>query len=327
MTEAQGTGESQRYCTSCGAELRPGNAFCVSCGVPLTSSAGQPGPTDPGPEPSGRSGYSGGDFGARLRGAVARFGGVFSGLRAHGLQGVATGARRRFGRLPLAGKAGLVGLVLLVAFTVLSPVFAVIAAVAFVLSLFALIIRVGQQRSAVSSGIIAVTSLVLVLVFSGAAGVFYGGGPTAGTDSSEQESVGSSDESSAYSAPSESEEPGTGSGDALDTSDLNTASFEAQQINEVASVNNGTGLYIVGFADSLYEEDIVSIADHVASLTQQYDYVDMEVARVASEGGGVALRVGECEFSGIRIANNYNGALATGVREGFYDYTCSGGGY
>jgi hypothetical protein len=29
---SEGPGQQQRYCTNCGAEIRPGNTFCVSCG-------------------------------------------------------------------------------------------------------------------------------------------------------------------------------------------------------------------------------------------------------------------------------------------------------
>jgi hypothetical protein len=32
---SEGSGQQQRYCTNCGAEIRPGNSFCVSCGQRL----------------------------------------------------------------------------------------------------------------------------------------------------------------------------------------------------------------------------------------------------------------------------------------------------
>lgn len=35
----QGSGRSQRYCTSCGSQNRPEDAFCVSCGQPLAQNA------------------------------------------------------------------------------------------------------------------------------------------------------------------------------------------------------------------------------------------------------------------------------------------------
>lgn len=327
MSERQEVGRPQRYCTNCGADIRPGNAFCVACGPALTPGAEQTGPPDPGPEPSGGSVYPAGGFEGGPRGTTGHVGGVSSSLRAEDLRRLPMRLRRWLERLPLAGKAALAALVLLALFTVLSPLAAVAAILAFCVSLVALIVRIDHGKSVARWGIAAVASLALAVMLAGVAGVFYGVGPTAGTNSDGQESVDSAGEGFAYSTPPGSAESGAKSEGALDASDLNTSNFEVQQVNEVPSVNNGTGLYIIGFADSLYEEDIVTIADHVASLTQQYDFVDMEVARVASEEGGVALRVGECEFSGIRIANNYNGALATGVREGSYDYMCSEGGY
>ena len=189
MSEEGRERQPQQHCRSCGAEARPGNAYCVSCGAPLTPGAGHPGPTDTGPEPSGRSGHSAGDAGEVLRGATDRIAGAFSRLRAEDLRPVPLRVRRWFGRLPLAFKVALAVLVLLALFTVLSPLASVVAAVAFVVSLIALIIRVAQRRSAVRWGITAVTSLVLTLVLSGAAGIFYGGGSTAETGSSKQEPI------------------------------------------------------------------------------------------------------------------------------------------
>ncbi len=37
MSENRGSGQPQRYCRNCGAELRAGTAFCTSCGEPLGS--------------------------------------------------------------------------------------------------------------------------------------------------------------------------------------------------------------------------------------------------------------------------------------------------
>ena len=36
---SEGPGQRQRYCTNCGAEIRPGYSFCVSCGTLVTSRA------------------------------------------------------------------------------------------------------------------------------------------------------------------------------------------------------------------------------------------------------------------------------------------------
>src|SRR5215211_8216732 len=40
--------QPQRYCGNCVAEIRSGNAFCVSCGAPVTAESGEPGPSPSG---------------------------------------------------------------------------------------------------------------------------------------------------------------------------------------------------------------------------------------------------------------------------------------
>lgn len=176
--------QAKRYCTNCGAEVRSGTAFCVYCGMDL---APQTGDTTyiQSPPSSVRGSFVGG-LRASLLSAIGWLQRSFSGLRAHDLRRVAPGVRRRFGRLPLAGKVGLVGLVLLVAFTVLSPVFAVVAAVALVTSLIAVVVRLVQRRSVVRWGIGAGAALVLALFLSGVAGIVYGGGNSIVGDSGEQ---------------------------------------------------------------------------------------------------------------------------------------------
>ncbi len=45
-------GSGQRYCRHCGAEIRSGINFCVSCGKPVSGGAASPGPDDPVPPPT-----------------------------------------------------------------------------------------------------------------------------------------------------------------------------------------------------------------------------------------------------------------------------------
>lgn len=42
MAEREGPEQPRRYCTSCGAEVRSGNTFCVSCGSPLLQEPSPP---------------------------------------------------------------------------------------------------------------------------------------------------------------------------------------------------------------------------------------------------------------------------------------------
>ncbi len=179
--------QPRRYCTNCGTEVRPNNAFCTSCGAGLASppaaGSGQPGPRAPSPG-------SASSFADALSSTFRRVSGSLRGPSLPGVgsaSGIPGRAWRRFRGLPLAAQAALAALVLLSLLAILSPLGAVLAAVVFGVSLIVLIIRVAQRRSAVRWGITAVTSLVLALVLSGVAGIFYGGGSTAETGSSKQE--------------------------------------------------------------------------------------------------------------------------------------------
>ncbi len=85
---------------------------------------------------------------------------------------------RWFATLPgvakvLLGIAALFALMLSVA---LSPLIAVVAMLTLAVSVFALIFRGARRRPLRSWGIVAITSLVLVVVFSGISSAIYGGG-------------------------------------------------------------------------------------------------------------------------------------------------------
>jgi micrococcal nuclease len=59
---------------------------------------------------------------------------------------------------------------------VLSPIVVVLAALALIVALFAVVIRVFRHRPLRTWGMVAASSLVLVVVFSGISGALYGGG-------------------------------------------------------------------------------------------------------------------------------------------------------
>src|SRR5215218_4040802 len=83
----EGSEQQQRYCTNCGAEIREGTSFCISCGTPLTAGAQEP---PPHPEPPPSRGPSPFDN------LLHRVGGIFGRAR-EGLEGTGTG------RLPGGG--------------------------------------------------------------------------------------------------------------------------------------------------------------------------------------------------------------------------------
>lgn len=49
MSEGRGSDRPRRYCTNCGAEVRPNNAFCSSCGAGLGETEGGRTSASPGP--------------------------------------------------------------------------------------------------------------------------------------------------------------------------------------------------------------------------------------------------------------------------------------
>jgi zinc-ribbon domain len=171
MTE--GSGEHQRYCGNCGAEVRPGNAFCVSCGEPLAPTAQESGPTEAGPPPSERPN----PFDVlvlQLRRALNRVRQGFSGVGGDRLQRLPARTLQWFRDLPSVPKLVIVGLALLVVLILLSPVAVIICALLLGVSIIALIIRVAQRRSVKNWGIVAVASVVLMFTFGATSEGLYG---------------------------------------------------------------------------------------------------------------------------------------------------------
>ncbi len=177
MSEESG----QRYCRNCGAEIRSGMSFCVSCGAPVTPVAGDPGPTNPGPNPSDEpSPFD--NLLTWLRQATERLRGSLSGVSTDGARRLPGRAVEWFRDLPGIPKLILVGLAVLILLVLLSPVAVIVAALLFGVSIIALIIRVVQKGSLKNWGMVAVASLVLVFVFGGISGALYGVGFGGGSD-------------------------------------------------------------------------------------------------------------------------------------------------
>jgi zinc-ribbon domain len=182
VSERKEAGQPQRYCPICGAEVRPGDAFCAACGVNLTSEGGNP-----------RQDNSSSSRQPLLINDVVKekFQDIVRGFR--GSPGSsATNVRspqnllRWFKDLPVVLKAAVVVLGALLLLTVLSPLGLVAALLLFGVSIIGLIVRVGQRRSIKGWSIAAATSLALVVVFSYFSTVVLGSlydGPTSSTDS------------------------------------------------------------------------------------------------------------------------------------------------
>ena len=170
MSEETG---QQRYCGSCGAEVRSGMTFCVSCGTPLAAASREPGLTNPGPTPSDEPS----PFDNLLtwsRQAAGSLRGTFSGIGTDGIRGLPRRTLGWFRGLSGLPKLVLVGLVVLVFLVVLSPVVAVAATILLLVSIVFLIIRVRQNGTVKNWGVVAIGSVVLMFTFGGISGALYG---------------------------------------------------------------------------------------------------------------------------------------------------------
>src|SRR5829696_5157009 len=89
MSEGDGS-EQQRYCTNCGAEIRPGTSFCISCGTPLTAGTQEPGTSHPGPShsepPPSEEPSPFDNLLLKIRGILNRVRGGFAGVDAGGIR-------------------------------------------------------------------------------------------------------------------------------------------------------------------------------------------------------------------------------------------------
>lgn len=173
MLENTGSERSQGNCANCGAEIRPGTAFCISCGAPLTPEPEEPGPTNPEQNPSEeQSPFD--SLLVQLRGTVIRLREFISGSATDNLRRLPGRALSWFRDLPGAPKLVLVGVTVLVLLVLLSLVALLAAALLFGVSLIALVIRMSQGGSLKGWSMVAVASLVSVFVFGGISGALYG---------------------------------------------------------------------------------------------------------------------------------------------------------
>ncbi len=185
MSEEGREGRAQQhYCRSCGAQTRPGDAFCTSCGQRFGPEPGASERVPPG-NPTGQAVPTGEALGEKIRNLVGSLEGLWA---SHGgtLRGVPRSTVRWFRGLPGVAKLAILGLVGLGLLIVLSPVALLAVALVFGASLIGLIVRSGQRAPLWGWGIIAAASFVLVIALAGVSGAPYGTGssPRSGQDAS-----------------------------------------------------------------------------------------------------------------------------------------------
>lgn len=177
MSANEGSGQSPRYCTSCGAQIRLDNTFCTSCGASLSPESAGPDLARSVSQPHVRP--------------VVDYQNI--------AQGKAERLLRWFREQPLITKAAIVGLVLIVLVMVLGPINHIVSAIVVGISFFALLVRVAQHKSTRGWGITLATSLILTLLLSGISGILDSGSSTEDVvsnrgDPTARESVGGEDD-------------------------------------------------------------------------------------------------------------------------------------
>ncbi len=141
---AEGSG-GQRFCRNCGAELRSGISFCVSCGTLVSPVAGGTGPSSSGPDGPGRVGSFIDDLRGSFRRSADGMRGTFPRLGMDSVKRLPGRAVGWFRDLPVVPKLIIVGVTALILAVLLSPLAKVLAGVLLLVSVIALAIRIYQK--------------------------------------------------------------------------------------------------------------------------------------------------------------------------------------
>lgn len=293
--------QPQRFCRNCGAQVRSGNAFCVSCGVNLSSDL----------QSSNHPTHEEASVASQQR-----------------LQGLYEKARVSWSRLDTRVKWGVLGIVGIVLLILLSPIAKWVSIVALSISVLILIVQAVRREPLKQWGILSAALLISVWMFSGMSSAIYGGGPPVSSNTNggnQSEDIGAAESSgqSDSGSPLQTEDI-----DLDDPSSVNTDNFIAQSILEGPILDDGRELRILGNAEYLYEEDIIAIADSIDYITTEYDLVTVNIlwnpAAFGSSAGDFDTYAlsGMCNRATVTISNSYAGQVFSDVEQGYYEYGC-----
>ncbi len=305
---SEGSGQPQRYCRNCGAEVRSGTSFCVSCGTPVDGGPASPGPdhsSSPPPTPPQRSLADTltppqRSFADTLRGTFSGLTRLFPNVRSSSGRATLSGLTSRginwFRDLPSVPKLVLVGLLLLLLLTVLSPVARVVAIIVFVVSAVVLTVRAIQRKPLRGWVVAVVGSLLLIPVFDGVSGAIYGSDSGSG-EAGESESL--------YDASSSPETPGTQNGG----SETEAPSADAPSSPyDIAPSTSSMPYYRVVSASAAMGQCILRV-----QMETEFDLYREDTELVFNDIG--AQTVGKCGYVDLTV-ENYNDVE---VPQGFAD--------
>ncbi len=268
MSEEERAGQPQGFCPNCGAEVKPRNNFCVSCGERLVQGPASPNQTPSGSSQSGQFGSLANTLQETFRRLTQRFSEPSSASpKDTFLREVLDDLLRWFSNLPTVAKVAIVGLGVLVLLVLLSPLALLVAALIFGVSLIGLIVRMAQRKSVRGWGIVAVVSLVLMFTFAGISSVLYGDLLGRGSSKSGKDD--------------KSKLPGVTS----------TPNYYIATSRHVRA-GGQEALDLAIFSDSLRREDLRTIAEDIIE-TQEADWVTAQVydsdTAVPDPSGGFLL--------------------------------------
>lgn len=173
----------QRYCTNCGAEIRAGNAFCVSCGASLVRAPIESGPIQSKPSLTERLKAVADSFHRSFQNFKQRVSGVSLDSARSTAAEISSRTIHWFKDLPSITKLIVIGIALLVFLVSVSPIARIIAIISFAVSAVVLIVRAIQRKPLQAWSVSAASSFVLIFVFGGISSLVYDSGDLSNNNS------------------------------------------------------------------------------------------------------------------------------------------------
>jgi zinc-ribbon domain len=264
------------YCARCGEQVRPGNAFCVSCGASLTPQSAETGRTDPGSINSEKGSPLGGPL-VDLRRGAERLEEALSGLSGSGIRRWPRRIAEWYGGLPRTPKLIYVGTPALILVALLSQLTLVVAALVLVVSVVALMVRVARGGSVRGWATVAAASLVITLASYGSYNALHDEGNTGGSSPDAGRGLGSGhrmlSSAGSFEDPADmrlclgGEGPEDYSGPALDFKVVDSREAETRSGVRGLALMVGTSVY----------EDLDAIAQNLAVDPDGYDAVEVTI--------------------------------------------------
>ncbi len=166
MSEGSG---SQRYCGNCGAEIRSGTSFCVSCGAELVQEPARTNPAHSVPPPPSSATSFADTLRERIQGLTERISNARSTSAGGTLRGSSDRAINWFKNLSSVPKLVLVGLFVLLVIILISPVAYFVGLTLILVGIVAVVINLIRRKPfkkwvVIGTGVAAAFTLIIGIV-------------------------------------------------------------------------------------------------------------------------------------------------------------------